>query len=290
MFNKIPVLYNPDMVVADNNSTSPSAGKPKLAVAAWRQARLPIQIVESKPVTDDDLALVHDRKYVDGVLSGAIQNGFGGTNPAVAKSCLYTCGSMLDAAREALANKRVACSPTSGFHHACAAWGGGFCTFNGLMVTAYKLLLEDGVHHVSIIDCDYHYGNGTADIIEDAPTRLRNKITHYTTGIRHTQEGQAEDFLERILPRWLHSIKGTSILLYQAGADAHINDPLGGWMTDSQLRRRDRIVFEWAVQEQVPVAWNLAGGYQRDENDSIAPVLRIHTATMKECVAAFVEV
>jgi hypothetical protein len=31
------------------------------------------------------------------------------------------------------------------------------------------------------------------------------------------------------------------VLLYQAGADPHINDPLGGWLTTAQLRERDRI-------------------------------------------------
>jgi hypothetical protein len=35
---------------------------------------------------------------------------------------------------------------------------------------------------------------------------------------------------------------------------------------------------------KLPVAWNLAGGYQRDENGEILPVLQIHDNTMKACL------
>jgi hypothetical protein len=52
------------------------------------------------------------------------------------------------------------------------------------------------------------------------------------------------------------------VLLYQAGADPHIDDPLGGWLTDAQLAQRDRLVFETCRELGLPVAWNLAGGYQ----------------------------
>jgi acetoin utilization deacetylase AcuC-like enzyme len=75
------------------------------------------------------------------------------------------------------------------------------------------------------------------------------------------------------------------LLLYQAGADPHIDDPLGGWMSTAQLAQRDRIVFETAAEMGFPVAWNLAGGYQRDASGGIEPVLQIHRNTMQACVA-----
>ncbi len=47
------------------------------------------------------------------------------------------------------------------------------------------------------------------------------------------------------------------VLLYQAGADPHIDDPLGGWMTTSQLFERDLIVFTTARKlNQLPVQKN----------------------------------
>ena len=68
-----------------------------------------------------------------------------------------------------------------------------------------------------------------------------------------------------------------------------MNDPLGGWMTDEQLAERDRIVFEVAATIGVPVAWNLAGGYQKTADGGIEPVLAIHRRTMETCAKVFVD-
>ena len=37
--------------------------------------------------------------------------------------------------------------------------------------------------------------------------------------------------------------QGCDVTLYQAGADMHIDDPLGGLLDDAQMRQRDRTVF-----------------------------------------------
>ena len=55
--------------------------------------------------------------------------------------------------------------------------------------------------------------------------------------------------------------------------------PLGGWPTTRQLHERDRLVFETAAELGIPVAWNLAGGYQTP----LRKVLKIHDNTMKAC-------
>lgn len=78
------------------------------------------------------------------------------------------------------------------------------------------------------------------------------------------------------LPEIVRSMRDCAVLLYQAGADPHVNDPLSGWLTTEQLRRRDEIVFREARALGLPVAWNLAGGYQKDAAGGIGPVLEIH--------------
>ena len=45
--------------------------------------------------------------------------------------------------------------------------------------------------------------------------------------------------------------------------------------------RRDEKVFGALRAWGVPVAWNLAGGYQRDAQGSIEPVLAIHDNTLR---------
>lgn len=72
------------------------------------------------------------------------------------------------------------------------------------------------------------------------------------------------------------------IVLYQAGADVHVDDPLGGVLSTEQMMWRDKIVFDVARQQSVPIAWNLAGGYQ----NPIERVLALHLNTMRACVDA----
>jgi acetoin utilization deacetylase AcuC-like enzyme len=62
------------------------------------------------------------------------------------------------------------------------------------------------------------------------------------------------------LPVVVRGFAGYDLLLYQAGADPHIDDPLGGFLTTDELAERDRIVFSVAKEIGIPVVWNLAGG------------------------------
>jgi acetoin utilization deacetylase AcuC-like enzyme len=94
----------------------------------------------------------------------------------------------------------------------------------------------------------------------------------------------ASRFLDEI-PQILARFADCDLLLYQAGADPHVNDPLGGWLTTAQLRERDRHVFAATRRMGLPIAWNLAGGYQTN----LRKVLDIHDNTMLECLSAFAE-
>ncbi len=276
----LDVFFAPQMV-ASPRSFSPSARKPLEVVNDWQAKRLPLAIHAPVPVTERDLARAHDLSYVRDVLACRTPNGFGDRSPEVAASLPWTSGAMLSAARRAIETGTVAVAPCSGFHHAGWDHGGGFCTFNGLVVTACALLEVDGAARVGILDCDMHYGDGTDEILDRRS--LRDRIVHFTAGARWHRPDQAETFLAR-LPEIVRSMRGCDVLLYQAGADPHVSDPLGGWLDDAQLARRDAIVFATARELGIPVAWNLAGGYQRDERGSIAPVLAIHEGTARACI------
>ncbi len=279
----IPVFYAETMV-ADSESYSPSAAKPKAVVAAWQEFGFPMTLKEPVPASLEQFELAHDEVYVEEVLTCATENGFGNRSPAVASSLPYTSGAMLAAAREALGNGLVAVAPCSGFHHAGYDHGGGYCTFNGLMVTALTLIDEGLVRRVGILDLDQHWGDGTQNIIDHLGAKDRLRHYHPRMDVRGTYD--AARFL-RMLPDTVRKFGDCDIVLYQAGADPHIDDPLGGWLTTKQLQTRDRLVFEGLAELGVPVAWNLAGGYQRDKTGSIRPVLQIHESTMKECVQVY---
>lgn len=276
---RVPVLYTPEQV-AEPQPGSPSASKPRHVVASWEAKGLPIRLSGPHPATVDDFALAHSRRYVDDILALRCDNGFGNANASVARSLPWTTGSMLSAAREALTNRKVACAPVSGFHHAGYDHPAGYCTFNGLMVVAMKLKAAGEVERVGILDCDQHFGDGTAALIDRH--RAASWVHHITAS--HGYSRDAATFLTH-LPSIVAGFADCDLMLYQAGADPHIDDPLGGFLDDDQLAHRDQIVFERARQLGIPVAWNLAGGYQ----EPLRKVLDIHDRTMQACVRVHVQ-
>ena len=270
----IRVFYTP-LMVADSGGFSPSAAKPKAVMESWRKLDIPLTVIAPEPVSVEDIARAHLPAFVDAVLSCQVENGFGNSSEAVAKSLPYTSGAMLAAAREALRNGKVAVAPCAGFHHACYAYPRGFCTFNGLMVTALALHASGEVKRVGILDFDQHYGDGTDNIIEHLKIKW---IKHYSAGKYYGFTGEAKRFLMSI-PGLVKRMQSCDVILYQAGADPHIDDPLGGWLTTEQLYERDLIVFETAAELGISIAWNLAGGYQTP----LRKVLQIHDGTMRAC-------
>ena len=281
MQHEVPVFYRPEMT-ASARFFAPGTFKPAACVEDWTRCGLMGEAREFAPASRVDLCLAHDPRFVDGVLEGRVRNGFNGTEPDVAASLPYTTGAMMAAAEEVVLNGGFACAPVSGFHHAHHDSAGGFCTFNGLVVTAVHLQTKGYAQRIGILDLDQHYGDGTDQIIQ----RLNlQRIQHVSPGIEHRAARDAEPFLRK-LADLVRSFERCQVLLYQAGADPHVDDPLGGWMTTEQLARRDRIVFKTAAEIGLPVAWNLAGGYQRDGQGGIEPVLKIHRNTMRACLAA----
>ena len=282
---RIPVFYREEMVARFANY-SPSAGKPSEVVESWLKLGIPLEIMKPEQATETDICLAHGAKYVHDILSCNIKNGFGNKLPIVASSLSYTVGSMILAGRAAINNGIVAVAPCSGFHHAGYNECSGYCTFNGLVISACVLGREGLARNVGILDFDMHYGNGTDEIIEEL--NLHHLINHYTAGDKYFEAKQAKNFLKQI-PSIMESMEGCDIILYQAGADPHIDDPLGGWLTTQQLAERDWQVFSAAKRMNVPIAWNLAGGYQIDSTGGIRPVLDIHDNTMIECAQVFIE-
>ncbi len=280
-----PIFYDPRQSVTGVDSFSPSAGKPARLMALLVETHgeaLAQRVTTFNPVTRDELCLVHDSRYVDDVFAGRVLNGFETRDPRVPEACLWTIGSLVGAVRAA-AGGATAFSPTSGFHHAGHAWGGGYCTFNGLMVATALYLRAHPKAMVGILDCDYHYGDGTTDILKHYPS-LARRVIHRTSGSVF-REGSRDSPLEFFA--WLHhSIEdlndfGCDVVIYQAGADMHIKDPLGGLLTDGEMQRRDRMVFEGI---DAGIAWNLAGGYRGGSTGSFEddPVLRTHLTTLGE--------
>ena len=293
----IPVFYRPQQNASrEAASISPSAAKPGPVVDSWKKLGVPLDIRSFKPLSRAELSAAHAPEYIDGVMDLDLENGFGNFDAGIAMSLPLTSGSFVAAALCAWRHGGVAVSPTSGFHHAGYRFGGGFCTFNGLAIAAAQLL-KAGVKKLAILDCDAHHGNGTEDILKRV-AGFKKRVLHYTRGAVHyrgpANEAQAFlDYLPKLLAQWKE--EEVEVVLYQAGADPHLDDPIGcQFLSTEQLHARDTAVFQACADLGLPIAWNLAGGYQEDDSlpwpQSIRKVLDIHDNTMRASAAAFLEV
>jgi acetoin utilization deacetylase AcuC-like enzyme len=256
------------------------------------------------PIDEAALAAVHTADYVRAVRTGepralAESQKFP-WSPALYPSVLLTNGGLLAAAREALA-RGAAAALASGFHHAHADHGEGFCTFNGLVVAADALVREGLARRVAVLDLDLHYGNGTASLCGARPYLYNCSIYgndyHRNQPFRDVSVKRHEDgpnHRSYVLPngsgraavldaleagtRDLLAWGRPDLILYQAGADPYREDPYSPLLLDHEdLRERDRWVFAWSRREGFPVAWVLAGGYTPE----VSKVVRVHVGTFE---------
>jgi len=272
----IKVFYDPRQTAKTNNSFSPSAQKPAKVIESIKKLGIDYEVASFNPIKREDLYRIHSKAYVDGVLDLKKPNGFSNRLKEVVDALIWVSGSMTAAAKWAYNKNSITLSPTSGAHHAGYDFGGGFCTFNFLVLAALEVI-DLGAEKIGIVDMDNHYGNGTADIIR----RLKiDNIAHYTFGgdsySRNTQRWLTN------LPKKLSALFGDcDFIIYNAGVDSHIDDPLGGVLSTDELRQRDEIVFEELFDRMnKPIAISLAGGYQRDTNGDISKVLNLHNNTI----------
>lgn len=323
--DRLAVFYNPSQSIPPQqqangfSSISPSAMKPSLVVNDWQRHHgdhIAVYGQGWKPLTESEISLAHDEEYVRGVMSRAIENGFGNTSKLVTDSLPWVHGSFYAAAEHALTENTVAASPTSGFHHAHWAMNHGFCTFNGLLVTAALLQKNHGISKIAIVDFDAHHGDGTMDIINTPQFREATQlsvanmsfgsevlkvllkktggnttkafgilsdddwsVTHPTLNVSGSLFDDWCYSLESTLVDWLGALE-PDIVMYQAGADPHIHDPLGGYLTTNQMIHRDETVFKVTKSMNLPVVWNLAGGYQRP----VQKVVDLHRNTLIACL------
>ena len=244
--------------------------------------KLPAFVAESKrstieptPFTEADFTLAHDAGYVEDVLGLKVNNGFGTRSASINLALAYSNASLWAAAKHALAFGGLACSASQGFHHASYDSNFGYCTFNGLVIAARKAL-QHGVGKVLIIDGDAHYGDGTDSCIN--ALHLADQIINITRdqGIGKSQVGLdaagwgkfTDELIQRHRP---------GLVIYQAGADAWIDDPYGcGYLTFEELGFRDRGIFDACRKRKIPAVWNLAGGYTNPMEMTVA----IHLQTL----------
>jgi acetoin utilization deacetylase AcuC-like enzyme len=82
--------------------------------------------------------------------------------------------------------------------------------------------------------------------------------------------------------------RNVDLVIYQAGMDVLIGDPAGGGVLSlDETRTRDALVFSACRGGQVPIVWNLAGGYTLPGKNGIDIVVSGHLNTYDCAVEQF---
>ena len=271
---------------------------------------LPVTIQEPPRVSDLDLLRVHTEAYVRAVETGepralAESQKFP-WSPALAEAVRWTNGGTIAGLFAALEDG-VAGNLASGFHHAHATRGEGYCTFNGLVVAYERARAEGRLRRALVVDMDLHYGNGTAFLCADRPELFQlsiygnwydQNLAHRDVAARRTPDtanawsvpvpnGSGREVYLGLLAEHL----GPAIdrarpdaIFFQAGADPYKEDPYSPLDLDhAALAARDTLVFEACRRRGIPVVWVLAGGYTKD----VSKVVQVHLNTFRAAHAVF---
>ncbi|MDC3158581.1 histone deacetylase family protein [Candidatus Pelagibacter sp.] len=211
-------------------------------------------LIWKKPTNfDQDLLIkTHSLDYINQVQKSFPQNGFnfldGDTvvSPGSKDATKDAVGSILTAIEGIQKKdfKNAFCAVRPPGHHAEKEKAMGFCIYNNVAVGANCLIEKYKYNKIAIIDFDVHHGNGTQDIFYDNEKVLyisTHQYPYYPGSGSEKEKGKFNNVLNipleagttanQYLNAYEHVLNKLrefkpEFLLFSAGFDAHIDDPL----------------------------------------------------------------
>ena len=198
------------------------------------------------------LIKTHSSEYIDHVDRSFPQNGLnfldGDTvvSPGSKEATMDAVGSIIAAIDgvEEKEFKNAFCAVRPPGHHAEKEKAMGFCIYNNVAVGANYLIEKYGYKKIAIIDFDVHHGNGTQDIFFNNEKVLyisTHQFPYYPGSGSEKEIGKFNNILNipleagtsateylnayELVLKKLKEFK-PEFLLFSAGFDAHIDDPL----------------------------------------------------------------
>lgn len=253
----------------------------------------PEDFLKPEPATDADVLRVHTTDYVHRIKSGTLSASEQmileiPAAPETVRAFWLAAGGSILAGQFALKDGFSA-NIGGGFHHAYSGHGEGFCMINDVAIAIRRLQVDGAITKAMVVDTDVHHGNGTAAIFAKDDTVFTLSIHQERNYPNpkppsnidlHLPDRTGDDEYLNILGEGMFRAFEEfqpDIIFYVGGADPYREDQLGGLsLTIDGLRERDRMVFQHARRQNVPVAITLAGGYARH----VADTAKIHVNTI----------
>lgn len=253
-------------------------------------------IIEPQEVAYEQLLLAHTERYLSSLKWSFNVAAISEVCPLVAvpnyfvqkcylKPMRYHVGGTLEAGFLAL-RRGWSINIGGGFHHASESKGGGFCAYADISLLVKLLFQSKSISTAMIVDLDAHQGNGyEKDFINETRIfimdvynkRIYPRDEKAKEAIRcrielapYTEDNHYLEKIEAGLERSLRSFC-PDIMIYNAGTDVLLNDPLGLLAISPQgIIRRDELVFMKARERRVPIVMLTSGGYLKQTARIIA--------------------
>ena len=236
---------------------------------------------QPNPIAKELLLLAHDGAYVDRFLAGELTDkeekriGLTPWTPAMIERTQVLMGGAVEATTHALQHGAITGNMAGGTHHAHRDFGSGYCVFNDLAVCALHALENLNIERVAIVDFDVHQGDGTATILADEPRALTISV-HCSTNFPFRKSVSDHDLPvppESCDEVYLNTVQKAldiceafepDLILYQAGVDGLEADALGKLNVSREgMSKRNRLVFESAHAQNIPLVVFMGGGYAK---------------------------
>ena len=238
--------------------------------------------IETAPLADrNDLLRAHDEAYVDRFLAGIMSEkeirriGLRPWTPSLIPRTLHIMGGAMAALRFVAESNGIAGNMAGGTHHAHHAYGAGYCVFNDLAICARLATQSLGFQRVSILDLDVHQGDGTATIFWEDPS-VRTISVHCAENFPFRKQpsdfdfpvhqGTGDERFGEVVNQALERAMDfqPDLLLFQGGVDGLATDGLGRLnLSRLGMRKRNRVVYEAVLREQIPCVVFMGGGYSK---------------------------
>jgi acetoin utilization deacetylase AcuC-like enzyme len=190
----------------------------------------------------------------------------------------------------------VAMNVAGGTHHAFTYKGEGFCLLNDIALAANEAIHQKLATNILVVDLDVHQGNGTAEIFKNQP-----QVFTLSMHGRHNypffkeqsdldielEDGTSDEtyigLMQKYIPQTFARVN-PDLVLYQCGVDILQTDKYGKLnITPEACAQRDRLVFEWCKQFNIPVVAVMGGGY----SPKISDIVNAHCKTFEIAMEIF---
>jgi acetoin utilization deacetylase AcuC-like enzyme len=238
--------------------------------------------------TTEQLARVHDKRYIEAIHAATPQQGLVYLDPDTAlnphswHAALRAAGAAVLGVDLVMAGQveNAFCAVRPPGHHAESARAMGFCIFNNVAVGVAHAMARHGLSRIAIADFDVHHGNGTEQIFHDDPrVMLCSTFQHPYYPYRGADSGNAHiinvplpagtdgrAFRAAVSEYWLPALERfrPEMIFFSAGFDGHRDDD----MAQFNLLEAD---YAWVTQQVKNIAARhaqrrmvslLEGGYE----------------------------